>query len=42
MTRVEALPVVVDPGPLISEHLEMIMDQAGGRIAEIILTHRPP
>ena len=33
-------PVVVDPGPLISEHLELIMDQAGGRIAGIVLTHR--
>ena len=33
-------PVVVDPGPLISEHLDVIMDQAGGRIAEIVLTHR--
>jgi glyoxylase-like metal-dependent hydrolase (beta-lactamase superfamily II) len=33
-------PVVVDPGPLIAEHLDVIMDQAGGRIAEIVLTHR--
>jgi glyoxylase-like metal-dependent hydrolase (beta-lactamase superfamily II) len=33
-------PVVVDPGPLISEHLNAIMDQAGDRIAEIVLTHR--
>jgi glyoxylase-like metal-dependent hydrolase (beta-lactamase superfamily II) len=33
-------PLVVDPGPLISEHLELIMDQARGRISGIVLTHR--
>ena len=36
----QGAPVVVDPGPLISEHLDLIMDRTGGRIAEIVLTHR--
>ncbi len=36
----QGAPLVVDPGPLDAEHLAAVFDQAGGRIAEIALTHR--
>lgn len=33
-------PLVVDPGPAISGHLEAVLAAAGGRLAGIVLTHR--
>ena len=33
-------PVVVDPGPLLAEHLAAVLGDCGGRIATILLTHR--
>jgi glyoxylase-like metal-dependent hydrolase (beta-lactamase superfamily II) len=35
-----AAPVVVDPGPLDPAHLEAVLQACGGRVADIILTHR--
>jgi glyoxylase-like metal-dependent hydrolase (beta-lactamase superfamily II) len=36
----QAAAIVVDPGPLVSSHLDLIMADCGGRIATIVLTHR--
>jgi glyoxylase-like metal-dependent hydrolase (beta-lactamase superfamily II) len=33
-------PAVVDPGPLLEDHLRAILDACGHRIAVILLTHR--
>ncbi|HYP45794.1 MAG TPA: MBL fold metallo-hydrolase [Propionibacteriaceae bacterium] len=35
-----AAPVVVDPGPADEGHLQAVLASCGGRIAEIVLTHR--
>lgn len=35
----ETLPVVVDPGPLESSHLEAVLAAAGGRLGAVLLTH---
>ena len=34
------VPVVVDPGPLIEEHLTAVLRACGGAVAAVLLTHR--
>lgn len=36
----QAPPIVVDPGPLLAEHLEQILTLSRGQIGTIVLTHR--
>lgn len=33
-------PVVIDPGPLVEDHLQRVLNAAGGQIAWIVITHR--
>ncbi len=35
-------PVVVDPGPLIEQHVDAVLEAAHGRVASVLLTHRHP
>lgn len=33
-------PIVVDPGPLDEDHLQHVLDRAGGRVGAVWITHR--